>query len=375
MPSPSLIEKLPCEVQISILSEITDLDTLYHVVSQSRKLYSVLRDNQGPISKKMIMNLIGTENYKLAVMAQATRGIDATNHAAVLRFLEDYIFRIGEWPTSLYKLAMVRGIQAAHASMDIVVSRAPKCEGFSVWKLGPDRLSRTERARLQRTWYLAETAANLFRWQPGPVDSERLHVLPPFPDLSRRFWSMVPRWDVYRLECLSWHPFLFMSRPPGFPDNAYGCHVCTRCGAKLPIIGAACRIFHFAFFSVGVGSMARNDTLRIYDTIEDVRDWLSDWHHNLHESQGWELPRAIFHHTSEATLVHPLPAHSPFYEENPGWEGRFDDGDMDSLRRFLRRNCSTANFLKLNEWIVPFVDLTRLPSTVIPEEDWPSLPT
>lgn len=205
--APAPLERMPVELRVSIMGHITNFKSLRNLVVSSRVYKETLRSNEPSIAMAIIVNLVGQDNYKLAIMAEVSSHITVADKTAVEGFIDNYT-RPEEWPLSVYSMRLAIAVRRLNKTMYKAMSTI-RCDDLNIWHLGSQSLSWTERTRLHRVLYLCEIAGNLFRWNNHTIPA--MHIPPPFPDLCRRFWKQVPAWDAARLQ--------IMVSSPNFHEN------------------------------------------------------------------------------------------------------------------------------------------------------------
>lgn len=144
------------------------------------RLRVVFIGHHGLIAKAHVRRVLGAADYRLAVTAVASRAVDPTDRGAVERFLAAYV-RPGDWPPSNFRMATAAALPGLVEAAGHLVAHVVETSYGHHFRSSPGDL-----ARMARTAYMIETAANLFHRMPG--EDGALLWRAPHDDLVRRFW-------------------------------------------------------------------------------------------------------------------------------------------------------------------------------------------
>ncbi|KAI0879082.1 hypothetical protein GGS24DRAFT_496207 [Hypoxylon argillaceum] len=369
--APAPLERMPVELRVSIMGHITNFKSLRNLVVSSRVYKETLRSNESSVAMAIIINLVGQDNYKLAIMAEVSSHITVADKTAVEGFIDNYT-RPEEWPLSVYSMRLAVAVRRLNKTMYKAMSTI-RCDDLNIWHLGSQSLSWTERTRLHRVLYLCEIAGNLFRWNNHTMPA--MHIPPPFPDLCRRFWRQVPAWDATRLQIMVSSPNFHENvtaalQPHAFSPSPAMCRVllgqCPRCSQVVN--GDHRNMLAGAYLGAGTETWAGQDLLRIWRLIFAVNERYSEsCNGNNHEFDP-TMGRRVFHYIGHATNKQPLPPTSPFYERNPGIQVPFYEMAcpftlLPSLKEFGDLCGLSRPFIHVNSWFLAVADSSRLPRT------------
>ena len=195
---------LPTENLVSIYGSCGDMRDAQSLGATCRRLQGVLAAHENVIARAHILRALGPSDFRLGVMAVASRGVDPRDRGAIEQFLARYLQRpAADWPASNFSsevaVALPRLIRAADALADCA---------FHWFTKTALHVSPTEHARKVRTAFMIETAANLFyrvldgSGSGGCNTATTLLWRAPFTDLETAFWeafSFGEIWQAYEM--------------------------------------------------------------------------------------------------------------------------------------------------------------------------------
>ncbi|RYC57898.1 hypothetical protein CHU98_g8308 [Xylaria longipes] len=370
------------------MGDCLDLKSLARLCLASKLYWDTLRCNEGDVAKRIARVLIGRGLFKIAIMAAAARDVDSTNYNAVQIFINTYIGQ-SEWPLRHYNMRLVARAHCMSSNVSLYIQSEDFLEpSFPLLDPEETTLRPEETQRLVRTFLVCDTASNLFRYSPGspyPTFTSQ----PPFPGLSRAFWSQVPEWDVIRIENLH-QPMYWWStnisrmvttdfsatspnvNPPSLLsfDNLrriHRCPVCFRWAANND------RLLQTMFLGSGIATDTESSSHRFEIMFGHVKEMIArsctgSWLQPAHGMDSTFKLRG-FHFTSRATGQHPVPVTSPFYEDDTGLEQLYYKvkrvtGKARAFHKILQlaHICDDAdNDVEEGRYLLAFINKDRLP--------------
>ena len=195
---------LPTENLISIYACCRDMHDVKALSGACRRLRDVFAAHENVVARAHIFRTLSPSDFRLGVMAVASRDVDPRDRGAVERFLDRYVARAGaDWPASNFSM----GVAVALPRLVLAADALAEYAFYWFTKTALD-VSPTEHARKIRTTFMVETAANLFYRAPGGSQSgaggsaNTLLWMAPFPDLETTFWeafSYDEIWQAYEM--------------------------------------------------------------------------------------------------------------------------------------------------------------------------------
>lgn len=164
----SALESLPVEIQIAILAE-SSLESLRALINSSPRFYHVYFRNRTSILNKSLKRTLGGifQDARAACRSERASAEVGAAAAAVRFSFEDYLESLRTDPTGSTTdgISLAVAQRMAHFHLRVV---EPLTERYACWALGalsssPDAalLTRTEKARIQRSMYRLQIICNM----------------------------------------------------------------------------------------------------------------------------------------------------------------------------------------------------------------------
>ena len=222
IPSMATLERLPTEIQLTILLNIGDIASLKSLVRASPRYHSAYLSQRHAILERVLFNSIHPEvlyDAFSAIDSAKIKTSDRKDRAARVRtYLSDYRHTRDTWVPpehldleTLYGLARLQN-HVQHSTQDLyrVASSSHPFPGTQM--MHSEELSVNESRRFYRAFYRFDIFCNLFRnWKTPPADEllskasnrhpENPFVLEPL-EKSSRFLSLFNPWEVEELACV-----------------------------------------------------------------------------------------------------------------------------------------------------------------------------
>ncbi|KAI0191027.1 hypothetical protein EV127DRAFT_469762 [Xylaria flabelliformis] len=346
----ALFERLPPEVKIQIMSHLVDLKSLSHLLLASRLYKDTFKVNETVLAKELARTIIGPGQFKLAMIAAASKSVNPLDKPAVERFLDTYISH-AEWPLQRYRIALVA--RAIHMNEDMwKITKGIRGRGFEENGLGSPTFTHAEQRRL----HICEMTSNLFL---PPCDTTPTAYSGLWPSLNRRLWSYIPTWDVARIDYLLYYGFFESIRFP-FLD-LHSASFCLKCpNFKFAHRGLCTAVVLLSGLDAWTGRSDKRYKVA-HRFINSLIICPGDESH--HVNLGFLEDLSLF----AQSAMHPLPASSPFYEDETGIEALCYMFPRPTYRFIKHSNLirifSMSPYESLRDkWALGYIDKARVPS-------------
>ncbi|KAI1388321.1 uncharacterized protein F4822DRAFT_428941 [Hypoxylon trugodes] len=201
---PNAIFCLPVETIVKICASMETVEDIKAFALTSRRANDIVKQNDSIIAKDFILEKFGTSitsNYKLVVMAAASRDVNPLNRAEVRQFFEFYLKDKNRiWTTSHFSLAIAGRIAKIMEAVRGVIALRPNVNPrvYQYFPLPQHLKSKTELSREVQTCLMMEIATNLFHLMP---DGTILFNVP-YLDLFHSFWGSFSFLEVKQTEAM-----------------------------------------------------------------------------------------------------------------------------------------------------------------------------
>jgi hypothetical protein len=208
-PTASVLETLPSELRLQVLSHISDLDDLKALILASPVFYQQYRPDRKHVLSQVLVSTLGNllaEAYAVQRSATLYSPPRPLPLDTLLQFIGNSTsmrFAPAELVLQECTLADLVDMAAFHQSVARPLSR--KCAAIFLQHLDPSlevgSLSGTEQTRLLRALYRFQLYCNLFGQGPNPGGYRAVPQLEPSERLVLLFGAFKP-WEVEEVDCI-----------------------------------------------------------------------------------------------------------------------------------------------------------------------------
>ncbi|OTA65267.1 hypothetical protein K449DRAFT_463390 [Hypoxylon sp. EC38] len=219
-------QRLYPEIIVKIYGHMSDLGDVKATLSTCKKAKGIFEEHVNTIAKAHILQILGPQDYKFAVMAVASREVDPTDQSSVEGFFRKYL-ETEKWPASYFTMNIANTLPLLQSYADFLTEYA-----FNTWIPYSD-MNENEYTRQINTMFMVETAVNLFHKMPGDGQDFDFFWRAPLEEWEEKYWFMFSACELGQVVHVGFQFFEVLHYAVN-EQHSCRCRLCVACDYGLP---------------------------------------------------------------------------------------------------------------------------------------------